>query len=130
MIINYCRLITLPWKNNLPPNLIHKPLPLNNLDKTNNWGGGYLVIFGGGGVKKRQGVKRGGENGRVKGKPYYNVYIIIYISYIYNTITSLSNFSFIITPLFGTLPLPVLLYSALFPFWFLPHLYPYPPENN
>jgi len=49
-----------------------------DLGEPTNWGGGYLVIIGGGGVKKRQGVKKGRERGWVKERSYYNVYIIIY----------------------------------------------------
>jgi len=66
MISTPCHLITLPQKNNLPSNINHNPLPVNNLDKHRGWGRGYLVIIGGGGVKKRQGVKKGRERGRVK----------------------------------------------------------------
>jgi len=78
MISTPCHLITLPQKNNLPSSISHNPLPANNLEKHRGWGVGYLVIIGGGGVKKRQGVKKGRERGWVKERSYYNVYIIIY----------------------------------------------------
>ena len=78
MVFITCRLITLPQKNNLPSNINQNPLLGIDLGKPTNWGGGYLVIIGGGGVKKRQGVKKGREKGRVKKRSYYNVYIIIY----------------------------------------------------
>ena len=59
MVSTSRRLITLPQKNNLPSNINHNPLLGIDLGKPTNWGGGYLVIIGGGGVKKVTGGKEG-----------------------------------------------------------------------